>query len=143
MPIKFKQISSSNITELLLAFRRKINTCAKNVSFGRELTFAQIEILTFIGPKDMKTMESIATYLKIAPPSATSLIEKMEKIGLVVRKKDKNDRRVVYIELSSKTKKEISSLWKKKAAALNKVVSKLTKADREHLERIIKILVTD
>ncbi|MDD5318297.1 MAG: MarR family transcriptional regulator [Candidatus Pacebacteria bacterium] len=143
MPSSPTPTNNISIGELLLAFRRKMNACTKKGSFERELTFSQMEILMFIGPSEKKSMESIAKYLKVAPPSATSLIEKMEKAGLVLRKKDKNDRRVVFIELSPKTKKMIAVLWKKKEKILDKIVSKLNPTDRSHFRRIMKILIND
>jgi len=137
--------STKNISigELLLAFRRKINACTKQDFFGRELTFSQVETLMFIGPAGRKSMESIAAYLHIAPPSATSLIEKREKAGLVARKKDRSDRRVVFIELSPKTKKQVSMLWRQKEKILGQIVAKLRPADRNHFERIMRTLVSD
>jgi DNA-binding MarR family transcriptional regulator len=126
--------------ELLSAFRRKINTCIKKGTFEKELTLSQLEALMFIGPKDRKTMESIATNFDIAPPSATSLISKLEKRGLVVRTQDKKDRRMVYIELTPETKKMILNMWKQKEKVLNELVSTLTVADRDHFKRIMNTL---
>ena len=95
----------------------------------------------FIGVKGRKSMESIATFFNIAPPSATSLIEKLEKKGHVVRIKDKDDRRMVYIELSPETKKQMLKMWKQKEKVLETVVSKLNPTDRNHFERILNILI--
>ena len=134
---------NQGISELLLAFRRKINDSTKKAHFGEELTFSQMETLMFIGPDGLKTMESIAAYLKIAPPSATSVIEKMEKKGLVVRKKDKADRRIVHIELSARAKKQIVTMWKQKEKILDSIVSKLTKTDKNHFIRIMRILTQE
>lgn len=134
-----------SIGELLLAFKRTISSCTKSQSkkesFAEDLTFPQVETLMFIGIKGRKSMESIASYFDIAPPSATSIIEKLEKKGHVVRIKDKNDRRMVYIELSPNTKKLMLKMWKQKEKVLEQVVSKLSSSDRSHFERILTILV--
>jgi MarR family transcriptional regulator, organic hydroperoxide resistance regulator len=132
-----------SIGELLLAFRRKISCSTKQETFDRELTFSQIETLMFIGLHDKKSMESIASYLKIAPPSATSLIEKLEKKGLILRTKDKQDRRMVLIELSPQAKKQISNMWDRKEQVLEKLISKLNSTDRNHFVRIMKNLIED
>lgn len=133
--------TNKTMGELLSAFRRKINTCIKKSNFERELTLSQLETLIFIGPKDKKTMESISTYFDIAPPSATSLINKLQKRGLIIRKNDKNDRRIVYIELSPEAKKHVLNMWKQKEKILNDLVSKLTINDRNHFKRIMNILI--
>ncbi len=142
-PKESPPVSPTSIGELLLAFRRKINTCTKKGPFEQELTFSQIELLMFIGIDSKKSMESLANHLKVAPPSVTSMIAKMERKGLVVRRKDKVDRRVIYIELSPKTKKQVMSLWKEKELVLKKVVSKLTKTDKDHFIRIMQTLISD
>jgi DNA-binding MarR family transcriptional regulator len=66
----------------------------------------------------------------------------MEKKGLVARKSDKDDRRIVFIVLSSMAKKLSVSLHKRKELILKKMLSKLSKKDCENLERIIRILIT-
>jgi len=131
------------LCELLLGFRRKIAESAKKNSLKHELTFSQFETLWFIGSVGKKSMEAIADYLKITPPSATSMIGKMEKKGLVSRMQDVKDRRVIYIRLTKKTKKQLEALWRQKEKMFNKIVSKLSKKDKGNLERIIRTLIKD
>lgn len=131
------------LPELMLRFRRKFLEKAKKTILVDELTFPQMEVLQFIGPTGSKNMESIAKHLHIAPPSATALVEKMEKKQLVVRKKDSTDRRVVCIELTPKTKKQIQHFWKQKEEMIEQLLSKLSDTDRKHFERIMKILIEE
>lgn len=142
-PQKTSKPGKLSLGELLLAFRRKISCTTKREPLDRELTFSQIEALMFIGLKGSKSMESIASHLDIAPPSATSLVEKLEKKGLIVRFKDSQDRRIVLIELSAEARKQISKMWKTKELALEKLTSKLNPTDRNHFERIMNILIQD
>jgi DNA-binding MarR family transcriptional regulator len=66
----------------------------------------------------------------------------MEKKDLVKRKRDKKDRRVVFIVLSPLAKKLFVSLNKRKKFILKKMIFKLNKKDRKDFERIIRILIT-
>ena len=127
-----------NIGDLLLAFRRRIVEALKKDGHKEELTFSQVEVLHLIGPSGKHTMKSIAEHLKITPPSATVLVSEMERKGIVSRVNDPKDRRVVYIALTEKTKKTYLSICKRKEVILERMVSKLTPADRKTLERIIK-----
>ena len=135
------QTNKENLCELLLGFRRKIIESAKQSSLKEELTFSQFETLWFIGFNGKKSMEAIADYLKITPPSATSMIAKMEKKGLVIRTRDVKDKRVIYISLTSETKKHLQALRKQKEKIFNNLVSKLSEVDKKHLERIIRTLI--
>ena len=130
-----------NLCELLLGFRRKITESAKQSSLKDELSFSQFETLWFIGFNGKKSMEAIADYLKITPPSATSMIGKMEKKNLVIRTRDVKDKRVIYISLTPKTKTHLQTLRKQKEKILNSIVSKLSSNDRKNFERIIKTLI--
>lgn len=132
-----------SIGQLMLSFRRKINASAKKGTFERELTFSQIETLMLIAAEGRMTMERIANHFDIKPPTATALISKLEKKKHVLRKKDEKDRRVIYIELSSQTKKRIEEMWRQKEATLEKITSKLSKKDKADFIRILHTLSTD
>jgi DNA-binding MarR family transcriptional regulator len=133
--------TKSSLSDLLLVFRRNIIESFKKEGFKNDITFSQVEVLSFIGPSGKETMKNIANYLKITPPSATEIVTEMEKKGLVKRIDDKNDRRVVFIVLSPLAKKLFTSLHKRKELILNKIFSKLNKKDHENFERIIRILI--
>ena len=131
----------SSLGDLLLVLRRNIMESIKKEGFKHDLTFSQVEVIRFIGSSGKETMKNIADYLKITPPSATEIVAEMEKKGLVNRKNDKSDRRVVSIVLTSMAKKLFVSVSEHKNFLLEKMISKLNKADRKTLERIIRILI--
>ena len=134
---------TTGLSELFMGFRRKIIERAKRHSLKHELTFSQFEVLWFIGLRGKKSMEAIAEFLKITPPSATSMIGKMEGRGLVRRMQDSKDRRVMYISLTPRIERQLSTIRKQKEKLFDKLISKLTAIDRKHLERIIRILIED
>lgn len=133
----------SSLGDLLLIFRRKIIESIKKDGLKHDLTFSQIEIIHFIGLSGKKTMKNIADYLKITPPSVTTVIEEMEKKGLVRRVNDDKDRRVVSIILSEKTKKFFTSICKRKELIFSGMISRLTEKDQKTFERIIKIITIE
>lgn len=133
----------SNLGDLLLIFRRNILESIRKEGFKHDLTFSQAEVLCFIGPSGKETMKNIAGYLKISPPSATEIVAEMDKKGLVKRKNDKNDRRVVFIVLTDMAKKLFVLLSKRKDIILKKMISKLNEKDCKSLERIIRILIAE
>jgi MarR family 2-MHQ and catechol resistance regulon transcriptional repressor len=131
----------SSLGDLLLIFRRKILESVKKEGLKNDLTLSQVEILHFIGHSGKKTMKNIADYLKITPPSATLMVEEMEKKGLVKRVNDKVDHRVVWITLSTKTKKTFASICKRKELIFKEMILKLSQKEQKDLERIIKIII--
>ena len=133
-------IKEPNLGDLLLLLRRKMLESIKKEKMAHSLTFSQLEILHFIGVKGVKTMKSIADYLKIAPPSATELVKEMEKRKLIKRVVGKKDRRIISISLTRIARKNYISILSKKEAILFQMTSKLSKKDKENLKRIIKII---
>jgi len=127
--------------DLLLAFRKSILENIRKEGLRYDLTFSQIEVLDSIKSSGKETMKSIAEYLKITPPSATEIVAEMEKKGLVKRKKNKNDRRIVFVVMTPAAKKLSASLYKRKEFVLKKMLARLNKKDYEHLERIIRVLI--
>jgi len=133
----------SDLMSVFGMFRKNILETIKKEGFGHDMSFSQVEVLNFIGPSGKETMKNIASYMRITPPSATEVITEMEKRGLVKRMNDKKDRRIVFITLTDSAKKLSVSLCKRKELIFKKMLSKLSKKDRENLERIIRILITN
>jgi DNA-binding MarR family transcriptional regulator len=130
-----------NLADLLLLFRRDIIERFRQEGLKQDLKFSQMEVLNFIGPTEMKTMRDIADYLKITPPSATTIVAEMEEKGLIKRKDDKKDRRIVYVAFTDTAKKLFVSWNKHKEVILKKMTKKLNKKDYTSLERIIRIII--
>jgi len=135
--------TKSSLSDLIFIFRKNILKSVKKEGFQHDLTFSQVEVLSFIGPTGKETMKSIAGHLGITPPSATEVVKEMEKKGLVKRVDDKKDRRIVFIILSPSAKKLSVSLCKQKEVMFKKMLSKLNKKDFESFERIIRILIKE
>ncbi len=68
---------------------------------GIPLSMNEVHVLEAIDDLDMSTMSRIAEKLHITVGSATIAIDTLQKKGYVNRKRDKNDRRRVIVELTS------------------------------------------
>ncbi len=141
--MKNNKHTESNLGDLLFLFRRNIRESIRKEGLKHELTFSQVEVLSFVGPNGKETMKSIADYLKITPPSATVIVAELEKKGLVKRQGNKADRRVIFIVPTEISRKLFTSLSKRKDAIFKKMITKLNEKDKNNLERIIRILITE
>src|ERR1035437_757038 len=88
-------------------------------------THSEIEILKLINGKKSATMKSIADYLHIKPSSATPVIESLVRKGDIKRIQKKDDRRVVYIELTAKGLKSMQKNHKNIQKTIGKIFGKL------------------
>ena len=107
-------------------------------------SFLHAETLRFINEAErqgnLPTMRDVADYLKIAPPSATSLVNAFMKDGVIKRVADPKDRRIVRLSLSKKGLRflEVTRLQREKAFA--SLFSPLSAADSKELSRILAII---
>ncbi len=83
------------------------------------------------------TMHDVARYLRIKAPSATSQIAHLARAGLIVRKDEKADKRVVRIFLTARGKREVEQYESRSVVMMRATFSRLD--DRE-LRSLVKIL---
>jgi len=105
-----------------------------------DFTHTEIETLKFLHGKKRTTMKSIADYLYIKPSSATPTIDNLVKKGSIKRVPSKEDRRVVYIELTTKGLKSLEKKHKNMQKTIKKIFEKLSDKDKNILIRIFEKL---
>ena len=101
-----------------------------------QTSFLQIVTLKYI--KDNKPlMKDVADFLSITPPSATSLIDNLIGSGMIVRKSNPSDRRMVRVEITKKGTSFIKNHMGEIAKKMRKGLSALTAKEQEQLSRIL------
>ena len=103
-----------------------------------DFTQTEIEILKFLHNKKNTTMKSVADYLHIRPSSATPVIDNLVKKGSIKRIKDKNDRRAIFVVLTSKGSNSLQEKYKTIHKTIGRVFKKLNDKDKEKLIKIFE-----
>ncbi len=103
-----------------------------------DFTHTEVEVLKFLHGKKSTTMKAIADYLYIKPSSATPVIENLVARGSLKRIENKEDRRVVYIELTPKGKKTLENKYKTIRKTVDKIFGKLNAKDKTILIKIFE-----
>jgi len=107
-----------------------------------EITLPQFWALDYLVRDGKSKMSVLAKHLRISPAATTGLIDRLIAQDLVVRKNDQYDRRIVWVELTSKGKNVISSIRKQRIKALIKVFGRISSKDRIYylniLEKVVK-----
>ena len=99
----------------------------------------QLETLAYV-KEEKPVMKKVADFLCITPPSATSLINKLVKAGMLERFFDKNDRRVVCLAITAKGEKMLRQEFSKVARHIKKILIKLNNQERKNLVKILEKL---
>src|SRR2546423_1609329 len=99
--------------------------------------FAALEALLHKGPL---TITQIQEKVRLASGSMTAAVDRLEKLGLVVRKSTLSDRRARVLELTVKGKRLATSSFEKHAKDLEALMSRLTQKEMERLYGSLKKL---
>src|SRR5437867_13316162 len=92
--------------------------------------FAALEALLHKGPL---TITEIQDKVRLASGSMTAAVDRLEKLGLVVRKPSPSDRRVRFVELTVKGKRLAASSFERHAKDLKVLMSALSDQEEKQI----------
>ena len=99
--------------------------------------FAALEALLHKGPL---TISQIQEKVLLASGSMTAAIDRLEKLGLVVRKASPSDRRARVVELTAEGKRLAASCFEQHAKDLEALMSALSEKEMQQLYGSLKKL---
>jgi len=99
--------------------------------------FAGLEALLHKGPL---TISEIQEKVRLASGSMTAAVDRLEKLGLVVRKSSPSDRRARVVELTVQGKRLAASCFERHANDLEALMSVLSEREMEQLYGSLKKL---
>ena len=94
------------LNQILHAQKYRIMQCMKDV----DLKPGQAGCLFILSKEGRLPQKEIARKLGVKPPSMTALLKKLEARGLVVRRQDEQDQRILWITLSEEGKHYIDRI---------------------------------
>lgn len=120
-------------------FQKVTNNLQKSLSEnGLEVTPAQALILFFLLKNEGSSLTDIGHGLMLENPTVTGLIDRLEKLGYVIRSDHPKDRRVYLIHITEKGK-----LVAEKALPIVKKINEQIKEgfSKEEIESFKKVLI--
>ena len=103
-----KKVMNDVVKDLLSLtplIRRSIQRKLVRTAFSQieeDITLPHLEILKTLHKEGTRHIAEIGETLQIPKPQMTHLIDRLEKIGVVTRQPDVNDRRIINIALTNK-----------------------------------------
>lgn len=96
------------------------------------------DILALLYGKSQVTMKELAEQIHRTRPTVTVLVDKLEKLGYVLREKSKTDTRVTYVKLTPQGK-QFEPLFEGISKELNKLLYKnLSKEDQTTVYQLLQ-----
>lgn len=124
--------------ELQRAIKKKM----MNMDPAAGVNLHQMHTLRFIDEQPKLTMSKLADTLHISQASATPLIARLQKMGLVQRKTDPKNRKLVRLVLTPKGKEQLKKAFQMCQKQLKEIFSFIPKKDQPVFARILAELLS-
>jgi DNA-binding MarR family transcriptional regulator len=107
---------------------------------GTDLTPSQLSALAAIDRHGPLTLGALADVERVAPPSVTKAVTKLEAEGLVARRVDDADRRVAWVSLTSTGTARLARIRRRRSVWLATRLNALDARDRARLADALDVL---
>ena len=131
-----------HLTDLLWRIARQMKCSIREQGPRIGVNTSQIHALYFIQEKKGALMREIAEHLSMRPPSATSLIADLERLGFVRRTQDEKDKRAFRITMTTKGRYFISHRLQLYAEHLEKMMRSLTRTERAYFIKAMNKMIS-
>lgn len=101
------------------------------------LTPGQPKVLDFLSRYGESDQKTIADYCEIEPSTVGSILLRMEKSGLVMRRQREGNRRSLYVSLTEKGRKAAEEMQNVFAGAEAEAAAGLSAEEAEELKRML------
>jgi DNA-binding MarR family transcriptional regulator len=105
-----------------------------------ELTTSQLRLLFRVHEEPGATLSSLAAHLRVSPPTASGLVDRLVRQGLLRREDDPHDRRYVRHYLSERGLAVLTELEREARALMNEILGRLSDDDLDHLVGALELL---
>lgn len=107
---------------------------------GAGLSPSQLSALAVISNDGPLTLGALAEHERVAPPSITKVVSKLECVGLVIRTPDPKDRRVCRVEVSPEGAALLDEVRRRKTAWLTARISQLDADQQRRLADALDVI---
>ena len=140
-PARDDQKVEPALADLVLAVSRRLRRRWADGLAPWGLSPHQGRALRAVSHGERLRLGDLAAELRIAPRSATEVVDGLAELGLVVRVPDPSDRRATYVEATEAGRRTNAEIIATRNADAETVFAHLPQADRTALERILRDLV--
>jgi DNA-binding MarR family transcriptional regulator len=104
------------------------------------LSPSQLSALTAVERHGPVTLGALADHERVAPPTITRVVAKLEEEDLVLRQRDPDDRRITRVVITTKGRNLLSASRRRKTEWLTTRLADLDADRRDRLARALDVL---
>ena len=130
----------NDVSDLLQQWRSVMAASRPRWS-GVDLTFTQLRALSALAKRGSLRVTELAQEFGIGLAAASALADRMAQRGLIERKTDPNDRRIVRLEVTTRGRHLLERLERGSTEHFGKLIARMTPAEREALAATLRAFV--
>ncbi|KAB1912384.1 MarR family winged helix-turn-helix transcriptional regulator [Micromonospora sp. AMSO31t] len=129
-----------SLAETFWAVARRLRHQSKRTLEPWEINPGHARALAVLMRHGAVRLSALAEHLRIAPRSATEVVDDLEERGLVARQPDPADRRATLVGLTDEGTRISAAIRAARAAEAERFFGDLSDSDRADLARILRTL---
>lgn len=137
-------LPGESLGEAFGAVARRLRVASMAALAQYDVTPSQVRAIRVLAAHGPATggvrSKELAEHLRIAPRSATEVIDALEEKGLVSRSPDPGDRRATLVSLTDRGRGLAEEVRRTRGVESERMFERLTPTDREDLARILRKL---
>jgi DNA-binding MarR family transcriptional regulator len=128
------------LAEAFWSVARRLRETSQETLAPWDITPSHLRALRVLRRHGMMRLSELSDHLRIAPRSATEVVDALESRGLVQRRPDPGDRRAILVEVTEHGASVLDAILAARGTEAERVFSRLSQPDRAHLARILRKL---
>lgn len=129
-----------DLAETFWAVARRLREKSQETLAPWDITPAHWRALRVLWRHGVMRLSELSDWLRIAPRSATEVVDALEGRGLVQRRPDPGDRRATLVEVTEAGAEMLAAIRGASPSEAERVFRRLSPADRADLARILRQL---
>ncbi|WP_036689266.1 MarR family winged helix-turn-helix transcriptional regulator [Paucisalibacillus globulus] len=123
---------------VLMKASKSLQEVTKDDISNHGMRMSDFEILEALYHKDRLTVREVSEAVLINTGSITYVIDKLEKKGLIERSNCKDDRRVVYIQITDEGKKLMDNIFPAHQRVIEELFEGISEEEKDTVIKVLK-----
>jgi DNA-binding MarR family transcriptional regulator len=134
---------ADSLGEVFWAVARRLRAASMAAYAAYDVTPSQVRAIRVLAAHGGVRAKELAEHLRIAPRSATEVVDALEAKGLVSRSPDPSDRRATVVALTEQGHALSEDVRRARGVESERMFQRLTTSDRADLARLLGKLQED
>jgi len=132
--------ADESLSEAFRSVARRLREASHEALAPWDITPSAFRALRILGRDGAMSLSELSEHLRIAPRSATEVVDTLESRGLAKRRPDPADRRATLAELTEHGSSVLDAIRAARGTEAERVFGRLSATDRANLARILRKL---